>query len=205
MLQFHCIREAKTNGSAARAGTHEEGEVALAVASPTIVIHERLGFWSRHLRPRLHAWPVRWVETRATADLEAALLGLAFPVVVIDLGRRVRAALEDLDRAVRLAPNALILVVDPEAHAEVATLARELGATHVFSGPVTPPEAAHMIARWLPLAQRHAESNGWSNSREAAPEPEPWNWLAPLLAAGPAAATPAVRRLHEHPTRVLRP
>src|SRR5262249_19532503 len=75
-----------------------DGGVALAVASLTVVIHERLGFWARHLRPRLVAWPIRWHETRSTADLEAALAGLTCPVVLIDLGRP-RAALEDLDRA----------------------------------------------------------------------------------------------------------
>jgi DNA-binding NtrC family response regulator len=157
----------------------------LAVASLAVLIHERLGNWARQLRPRLLGWPIRWVETRSTADLEAALAGMACPVVLIDLARRPRAALEDLDRAAQAAPNALILVLDPQAYEGVATLARELGATHVLSGPVNPPAVARLIARWLPLARRQAEGDGWSNALEPEPEPEPWNWLGPLLAGRP--------------------
>jgi CheY-like chemotaxis protein len=180
----------------------------LAVASLAVVLHERLGTWARQLRPRLLAWPIRWVETRSTADLEAALAGMACPVVLIDLARRPRAALEDLDRAAQAAPNALILVLDPQAYEGVATLARELGATHVLSGPVTPPSVAQLIARWLPLAQRQAEGDGWSYALEPEPEPEPWNWLAPLLASrpGPAPSPPyANTNTLAHIPRTLRP
>jgi hypothetical protein len=178
----------------------------LAVASLVVVIHERLGFWARHLRPRLHAWPIRWVETRSSADLQAALAGMACPIVLIDLGRRPRAALEDLDHAVHAAPNALILVLDPRSHEGVAGLARELGATHIFTRSVTPPEVAELIARWLPLAQHHAENDGWSQAGTPAPEPEPWNWLAPLLADRPHARTgmaPSAPAL-TNPTRTMR-
>jgi len=182
-----------------------EGRVDLALASLAVVIHERQGTWARHLRHRFLAWSIRWVETRSTADLEAALAGLACPVVLIDLGCRVRAGLEDLDRAAQTAPNALFLVFDPEAHEGVATLARELGATHVFSGPVTPPEVARLLARWFPLAQRQAESDGWSNAREPRPEAEPWNWLSPLLAVRPGPGSHANPQLHPHPIRPLRP
>jgi hypothetical protein len=174
-------------------------------ASLVVVIHERQGIWARHLRPRLLAWPIRWAETRSTADLDAALSGMASPVVVIELGRRVRAALEDLDRAAQAAPNALILVLDPQAHAGVATLARELGATHVFSGPVTPPEVATLIARWLPLAMRQAEGDGWSAARPPDPEPEPWNWLAPLLADRPRPGSGTGSGVAPHSSRTLRP
>jgi hypothetical protein len=166
-----------------------------------VVIHERLGNWARHLRPRFLAWPIRWAETRSTADLEAALAGVACPVVLVDLGRRVRAGLEDLDRAAQAAPGGLFLVLDPEPREGVAMLARELGATHVFSGPVTPPEVARLLARWFPLAQRLAESDGWSNVREPGPQPEPWNWLAPLLAARTGTGPP----LQSPSTRTLRP
>lgn len=154
----------------------------MALASVAVVIHERRGTWARQLRPRLLDWPVRWVETRSTADLETALVGTACPVVLIDLDARPRAGLDVLDRAATAVPNALILVLDPQAHEGVASLARELGATHVLSGPVTPPEVARLLARWLPLALRRTASDGWSNPREPEPEPEPWNWLAPLLA-----------------------
>jgi hypothetical protein len=156
-----------------------------------VVTHERLGNWARQLRPRFLAWPIRWVETRSTADLEAALAGLACPVVLIDLGRRVRAGLEDLDRAAQAAPGALFLVLDPERHEGVATFARELGATHVVSGPVTPPEVVRLLARWLPLAQRLSERDGWSNAPEPGPQPEPWNWLTPLLAVQTGTVPPA--------------
>jgi hypothetical protein len=155
------------------------------LANLTLVIHERRGAWVRQLRPRLSAWPVRWVETRSSADLDAVLAGLLCPIVVLDLARRVRAGLEDLDRAVQHAPNAMVLVLDPEAHEGVALLARELGATHVISGIATPPVVADLLARWLPLAQRQAEGEGWSNAPPPVPEPEPWNWLAPLL-GGPS-------------------
>ena len=151
------------------------------MASLTLVIHERRGAWARHLRPRLLSWPIRWVETRSTDDLESALAGTASPIVVIDLARRVRAGLEDLDRAVQRAPDAMTLVLDPEAREGVGVrvLARELGATHVISGVATPPRVAGLLARWLPLARRQAESQGWSNAPP--PEPEPWSWLNPLL------------------------
>ena len=38
------------------------------------------------------------IETRSTADLESALARAACPIVVIDLGRRPRAGLEELRR-----------------------------------------------------------------------------------------------------------
>src|SRR3954451_12450285 len=158
-------------------GRGREGRGILAVPSLAVLIHERLGSWARQLRPRLLAWPIRWIETRSTTDLEAALAGMACPIVLIDLARRPRAGLEDLDRAAQTASNALILVLDPQAHEGVATLARELGATQVLSGPVPPPEVAQVIARWLPLAHRLTDADGWSITREPEPQPEPWNWL----------------------------
>jgi hypothetical protein len=170
-----------------------------------VVIHERLGNWARHLRPRFLAWPVRWVESRSLADLEAALAGQACPVALIDLGRRVRAGLEDLDRAAQAAPGALFLVFDPQRHEGAAILARELGATHVFSGPVAPPEVARLLARWLPLAQRLGEGEGWSSARAPGPQPEPWNWLAPLLADQTGPVLPATANSHPPALRASRP
>jgi hypothetical protein len=151
----------------------------------TLVIHERLGGWARQLRPRLVGWPIRWIESRSASDLEAALKGTACPIVVIDVARSPRAGLEDLDRAVQTAPNALILVLDPESHEGVAPLAREIGATHVIAGVVTPPTVADLLTRWLALAQRQTESDGWSRSLKPDPEPEPWNWLALALSDRP--------------------
>jgi len=155
--------------------------VVALLASLPLVIHERLGNWGRQLRSRLSAWPIRLVESRSAADLEGALAGMACPIVVIDLDRRPRAGLEDLERATRTAPSALVLLLDPGAHAGVAVLARELGATHVFSGVVTPPTVARLLDRWILLALRRTEADGWSSARKPEPESEPWNWLAPYL------------------------
>lgn len=153
----------------------------MPLSSQALVIHERNGNWARQVRPRLGETPARVLETRSAVDLEAALSGAACPVVLIDLGRRPRAALDELDLVLRVAPDAMVLVLDPESHDGAALLARELGATHVVSGPATPPAVAALLARWLPLSKRRAESAGWSRSAPEPPEPEPWNWLTPLL------------------------
>ena len=128
------------------------------MAGLPVVIHERLGYWARHLRPRLAAWPIRWAETRSGSDLAAAVKGTACPILLIDLGKRPRAGLEDLDRALQAAPRALALVLDPGSHEGVAPLAREIGASHVISGVATPPAVVGLISRWLPLAQRAVET-----------------------------------------------
>jgi DNA-binding NtrC family response regulator len=153
----------------------------LPLGSQMLVIHERIGSWARQIRGRVHVGGIRVVETRSATDLKKALAGAAYPLVVIDLGRRPRASLEDLDRAMRVAPDALVLVLDPESYEGAALLARELGAAHVMSGPVTPPAVACLLNRWLPLALRRAEAAGWSASAPEPAEPEPWNWLTPLL------------------------
>jgi hypothetical protein len=158
------------------------------LANLPLIIHERSGSWARQLRPRLSSWPVRLVESRSSADLEGALAGTACPIVVIDLDGRPRAGLDDLARATRTAPSALVLVLDPGSLEGVALLARELGATHVASGVATPPAVAGLLARWIPLAVRRNEADGWSSACKPEPEPEPWNWLAPYLAARPGPA-----------------
>ncbi|SIO57830.1 hypothetical protein SAMN05444166_5500 [Singulisphaera sp. GP187] len=155
------------------------------MANLPLIIHERLGNWVRQLRPRLAAWPIRLTESRSLADLEGALAGTTSPILVIDLDRRPRAGLDDLERATRAVPSALVLVLDPGAHDGVAVLARELGATHVYSGVVTPPTVARLLERWIMLAQRRTEAEGWSNARKPEPESEPWNWLAPYLLLSP--------------------
>jgi len=127
-----------------------------------VILHERLGIWSAQLRPRLQGRPVHWIETRSSADLDTALLGLARAVVLIDLRRNVVDGLNDLDRVLSLSPGARVLVLDPEAHDGVAELARELGATHVISGFVPPPEVARLIDRWITLAELQIDRAGWS-------------------------------------------
>jgi hypothetical protein len=153
------------------------------LAGQVLVVHERIAIWARHLRPRVAGWPVRLVETRSAADLEAALAGSACPIVLVDVSARPRNALEDLGRALGAAPEALVLVLNPGALDGVAQVARELGAAHVIDGPATPPAVAALLARWLPLAQRRAEAAGRVGSAPAAAEVEPGDWLTPLLGA----------------------
>jgi DNA-binding NarL/FixJ family response regulator len=138
-----------------------------------LVIHERLGIWARQLRPRLASWPIRWTESRSAADLEAALSRSSCPILVLDLGNRPRSGLEDLDRAVQTAPDALVLVLDPAEHAGIPTLARELGASLILSGVVPPPAVATRLDRWLRLARRRAEADGWAGDPE--PERDPFD------------------------------
>jgi hypothetical protein len=146
-----------------------------------VILHERLGHWNRQLRPRLHDRPIRWFESRSRADLDSLLTGLACPVVLIDLGLHPAAGLHDLERVLERAPDARALVLDPEDHDEVAGLARELGATHVASGYVPPPFVASLLARWIELAQRRIERDGWSRTSFPKTETEPWGWLADFL------------------------
>ena len=153
------------------------------MASQVLVIHERIGNWARQLRPRLSERPVRVIETRSPADLDVAVRGgcLVYPVVLLDLARQVHRGLDDLQRVIAAAPDALVLVLDPLAHAGVALLAREAGAAHVIAGPVTPPAVERLLSRWLLLAQRRQDLDGWTRQASSEPEPEPWNWITPLL------------------------
>lgn len=155
----------------------------MSQASQAVIVHERLGRWARQLRPRLADRPTRVHETRSWDDLEAALATAATPcpLVVIDLARRVRPGLEDLIRLVNVAPDALTLVLDPDGSDEVALLSQEFGASHVISGAVPPPTVAALLVRWLALARRRAEASGWSALAAVVDEPEPWNWLNPLI------------------------
>jgi len=156
------------------------------VSSLRLVIHERLGYWARHLKPRLVGLPIAWVEARSAADLEAALRATACPIVVIDVADRPLAAMEDLVRAIRTAPNALSLVLDPREHEGIALVALELGASHVITGGAIPPAVAELLTRWVRLAQARNETDGWSLPAEA--EPEPWSGLAtPLISASSTA------------------
>jgi hypothetical protein len=146
-----------------------------------VILHERLANWSRQLRPRLQGRGVRWFETRSRADLDNALGGRSSPIAVVDLAGRTLDGLADLDRIRALAPGCLTLVLNPEARDDVAGLARELGATHVFSGSVPPPEVAKLLSRWIDLAEARAASEGWSRSDDLDSQPEPWSGLIPDL------------------------
>jgi hypothetical protein len=162
-----------------------------------VILHERLGHWNRQLRPRLHDQRIRWFETRSRGDLDDLLIGLSCPVVLIDLGRQPTMGLQDLMRVLERAPDARVLVLDPESHGEVAGLARELGATHVASGYVPPPFVASLLARWIELARRSIDRTGWSRASFADTATEPWDWLADLLGDPQciqATSIPAARR-----------
>ena len=147
----------------------------------TVILHERLGNWNRQLRPRLARQHVRWFESRSTADLGAILVGIAFPVVLIDLARQPVDGLTALDLVRSRAPDARCLVLDPEAKPDLRGLARELGATHVCSGFVPPPVVAGLVDRWITMARHGIESAGWSLTTFPETATEPWSWLADHL------------------------
>lgn len=110
-----------------------------------------------------------WRETRGTNDLLAAVEGWPCPIVVLDLGTQPREALERLVRLAVLCPSALVLVLDRHRHPELHDLARELGATRVWSGFAPPPNVAEVIDDWLILARHRTALAG----RAALPRPEP--------------------------------
>jgi hypothetical protein len=162
----------------------------------TVILHERLGNWNRQLRPRLHQHPVRWFESRSPADLEGFLEGLACPVILIDLGRQPVDGLTALGLVAARAPDALSMVLDPEARSERRGLARELGATYVGSGYVPPPFVAELLARWITLARSRIETAGWLRTTLPDTATDPWSWLAEYLGepADPTPIHPAPRR-----------
>jgi hypothetical protein len=137
-------------------------ESARSLMHVPLILHERLSNWAGQLRPRLHHLPIQWFETRSRRDLDGVLTGLACPVVLIDPGPHLANGLVDLDLVRTRAPDALVLVKNAECHIEETFLARELGATHVLSGFVPPPEVARLLSRWVLLAQRQIQRSGWS-------------------------------------------
>jgi hypothetical protein len=168
----------------------------LILARVAVILHERMGNWNRQLRGRLHGLPIRWFETRSQADLDAVLTGLAYPVVLIDLARQVVQGLRDLYQVLERAPDARVLVLDPEVHSGAVELARELGATHAAAGFISPPFVADLLARWIALAQQSIECEGWSQTAFPDTQTEPWSWLDDYLADP---------RSHDLPTTVQDP
>ena len=168
-----------------------------------LILHERLGHSARQLRPRLHDRPIRWFETRSREDLSTILTGLACPVVLIDLGQRVTAGLLDVSMVRDRVPDAWVLVLDSESHREVPELAREFGATHVYSGFVPPPVVADLIARWVEAAAVCVGRLGWSRTTFPKTDTDPWSWLNELLDPDAAADGTAPRGWTDEPDATL--
>lgn len=141
-----------------------------------LIVHERIGNWNHQLRARLGHRPVRWVETRSTADLERALERSARPVVLLDLGDRLRDGLAELARCSQRNPLAFVLAIDRHDRSGVALLGRELGATLTLTGHPPPPVVASLMDRWITLAARASDSDGWAP--RVPPDPSSWEaWL----------------------------
>jgi hypothetical protein len=132
-----------------------------------VILHERLGNWARQLRPRLHDLAIRLIETRSRSDLDRILTGLACPVVLIDPGKHIASSLLDIALVLNRAPDAFVLVHNPESNPDLALFARELGAVYVLSGFVPPPLVAGLLARWISLARHQIEHDGWSRTVES--------------------------------------
>jgi hypothetical protein len=143
-----------------------------------LVVHERIGFWARQIRPRVVDRPVRLIESRSAPDLLAAVACSSCPILLIDLADRPAAHLDHLDRALQAAPDCLSLVLERTTDPEIHDLAIEMGATAVLPPGTTPPVVVNLLLRWIPLAQRRAERNGWT--RDLAPPADP---IAALLTA----------------------
>ena len=102
-------------------------------------------------------------------------------------------------------------MLDPEAQAGADHPARELGATHVWTGFTPPPLVAELIARWIALARRGIESAGWSRTTFPETATDPWSWLSDYLGeparltdaqpAPPRWARPALDEMMDAPTR----
>ncbi len=134
--------------------------------------------------------PIRWFETRSTADLLGAIRGLTAPIVLIDLGEEPYGPLEDLVEVVGRAASARVLVIDSKERAEVRDSARELGATHLISGFVPPPEVAALLLRWVGLAGEETDREGWSRPLPADPSRNPLEWIDGLIAEAQQSVSP---------------
>lgn len=148
------------------------------MTSGLVITHERRANRAGALKPRLRGLGVRLVETRSVADLAPAVAGHPVPVVVIDAGDQPGPTLSTLDALRPVAPEALVLVLDPHRHPGLPEAARELGATLVLAGVVTPPRLADLVLRWLELAGERAGRSGWfPKARAEGGGPTPWERL----------------------------
>lgn len=118
----------------------------------SIIVHERIAEWYPLLRPRLaDEAGVRWVESRSADDLTGAVAGADAAVVLINLAKRTQWGMQGLAALGETSADPLVLVLDPDRVPEVPVLARELGATLVWTGVVVPPRVETLLRRWLPL------------------------------------------------------
>ncbi len=124
-----------------------------------IIVHERIAEWVGLLRPRFADEPrIRWVESRSADDLVSAAHGSERSIVLINLAHRTYWGMENLNAFDQARYDALILVIDPQSVPAVPTLARELGATLVWSGVVVPPRVEALFRRWLDLIKSRSSS-----------------------------------------------
>jgi hypothetical protein len=179
------------------------GSIRILTRVP-VILHERLGTWIRQLRPRLYDRPVRWFESRATSELDVLLTGLALPLVLIDLGRDAAAGLRDIGLVSLRVPDARILAIDSGGRPDVAAAAREMGATHVFSGFVPPPVVAELMSHWIMAARLGIERAGWSRTTFPDTETDPWSWLSDYL-DGPGTASRGQPPRPDRPEKPRRP
>ncbi len=148
------------------------------MTSGLVITHERRANRAGALRPRLKGRGVRLVETRSVADLTSAVVGHPVPIVVMDVGEVLEPALEALEAVGAVAPDALTVVLDPGRHPGLPVAARELGATLVLQGVVTPPRLADLVLRWVELAAGRAGRAGWFPGPPAeSGGPTPWERL----------------------------
>ena len=151
-------------------------------STPIGVLHERSGRWARQLRGRLQHASVRWVESRSRADLLAAIAASHSSIVLIEAGSDPVPTLQDLGAAALSGSAPLVLYLDPENRPDVLQAARELGATLAESGRRPPPEIAGLIARWIGLAGRRIEREGWSRPAPADPSRASTDWIEEVIA-----------------------
>ena len=144
-----------------------------------LVVHEPRTYWARQLRGRTASWPVRLHETRDLDDLLTAIRHEPIGVLLIDSGEDPDVALDHLAAAAAYLDFWLVLFVDSTPHADRATLARAVGATHVVVRPVPPPEVATLLSRWVQLALNRRARAGWIGDTD----PDPDAWITELVPA----------------------
>ena len=154
----------------------------LLLTRVAVILHERLGNWVRQLRPRLHDQPIRWFETRSRADLDRRPDRPGVPRGADRSGSASGGRLEGPRSGAppgsgRAGPRARSRVAPTRWPAWPASWAPLTWSRASCPRPVV----AALLARWIALAQRHIERDGWSRTSFPESETEPWGWLAAYL------------------------